>query len=150
MIDGRRSSLEIDASSTVHAIHIRSRSLEGNISFADGVGSGRLVIPVKSLHGDTPLHDLELRRRIPPRRYPTIEATVRKLTIDSAEGDIAFFGTTKAASGPLSVSEGDAELVITGETTFDVRDFGFDPPNILGMKVHSEITVRVDLVAVKQ
>lgn len=149
-VDGKRSSLAIRGTSSVHPIHIRSRALEGEFTFVDGVGSGRLVVPTKSLRGDTPLHDIELRRNIPPRRYPSIEAVVRRLTSTDADGDITFFGSTVAASGPLTVSEGDDELVITGEANFDVRDFGFEPPNILGVKVHPEITVRVEVVAVRQ
>jgi len=139
--------LEIRGTSSVHAIHIRSRALEGELTFADGVGTGKLIVPTKSLHGDTPLHDIELRRKIPPRRFPAIEATVTRLTTTEAAGEIAFFGATQAASGPITVEEVDDELVITGEANFDVRDFGFQPPNILGVRVHPEIVVHVEIRA---
>jgi hypothetical protein len=149
-IDGRRSILEIRGTSSVHPIHIRSRSLEGELTFTDGVGTGRLVIPTKTLRGDTPLHDIELRRQLHVRRFPTIEAVVRRLTTSEAEGDITFLGNTQAASGPVTVEEDDDELVITGDAAFDVRAFGLAPPNVLGVKVHPEIDVHIDLVFVRQ
>jgi hypothetical protein len=134
----------------VHPLHIRSRELDGEFAFSDSVGSGSLVIPVRSLHGDTPLHGIQLRRVINARRYPTVEATVRRLTGADAEGDITFFGATVAAQGPIVIEAGDDDILITGEASFDVRDFGLDPPNVLGVKVHPEITVRIEVVAVRQ
>ncbi len=149
-VDAKRSSIEVLATSSVHPIHIRGREPEGEFSFRDGVGTGRLVIPVKTLRGDTPLHDFELRRQIQARRFPTVEAAVTRLTDGEAEGEITFFGHTQAARGPITVVERDDELGITGEAAFDVRTFGFEPPNVLGVKVHPEITVRVEVVAVRQ
>jgi hypothetical protein len=149
-IDPQRSTLEIRGTSSVHPIHIRARALAGELVFTDGVATGRLVIPAKSLRGDSPLHDFELRRQIQVRRYPTIEATVQRLTLDEAEGEITFFGATNDARGPVSVTVDGDELHIVGESTFDVRAFGFEPPNVLGVKVHPEVNVHVDIVGVRQ
>jgi hypothetical protein len=38
-------------------------------------------------------------------------------------------------------------LVIEGEQTFDIRDFGVDPPKILMFKVHPDVRVRVKVFA---
>ena len=38
-------------------------------------------------------------------------------------------------------------LVIEGEQTFDIRDFGVQPPKILMLKVHPDVRVRVKVVA---
>lgn len=150
VVDKQRSHLTIAGSSSVHPIHLESRALEGEIDFADGVGTGRLVIPVNSLRSGQLLQDLELRRQINARRHPTISADVTRLTPDRAEGNVTFFGTTVAASGPLRVEQTDDELHITGEATFDVTAFGFRPPNILGVRVHNEVTATIEVVAVRQ
>jgi hypothetical protein len=36
-----------------------------------------------------------------------------------------------------------------GEHTFDIRDFGMDPPKILMFRVEPEVNVRVEIVAEK-
>jgi hypothetical protein len=33
---------------------------------------------------------------------------------------------------------------------FDIRDFKMDPPRLLMLKVHPEVTVRIDVVAGRQ
>ena len=44
----------------------------------------------------------------------------------------------------------DGEMVIlAGEKTFDVRDFGLEPPRILMLKVEPDVTVKVAIVAEK-
>ena len=144
VIDPKRSTVWFEATSSVHPIHIRSDKPEGEFSLDDG--TGRLVIPVGSLRSGQLVQDLELRRQIQARRYPTIEATLRTLDGATASGDITFMGQTVAASGALTITRGDNEITITGESQFDVTDFGFNPPNILGMKVHPTVTVRIELV----
>ena len=37
-----------------------------------------------------------------------------------------------------------------GSSTFDIRDFGMDPPKVLMLKVHPEVTVAIDVVAEKE
>ena len=152
-IDPRRSRVVIHATSSVHPIEIRSNSPEGDITITADGGSGSLVIPVTTLRGDSPLHEIELRRQIQARRFKSIEATLRDLQHDgdgfSAQGDITFFGNTHSATGRLAIDGAGDEISITGEARFDVTVFGFNPPNILGMKVHDEITVQIDLVATR-
>jgi hypothetical protein len=41
----------------------------------------------------------------------------------------------------------DHTIRLQGERTFDVRDFGMDPPKILSLKVYPDVTVKVDLIA---
>ena len=38
----------------------------------------------------------------------------------------------------------------TGQSTFDIRDFGMEPPRILLLKVEPDVTVRVEIVATKE
>ena len=41
-------------------------------------------------------------------------------------------------------------VVLAGERTFDVRDFGMEPPRILMLKVEPDVTVEVAIVAEKE
>jgi hypothetical protein len=41
-------------------------------------------------------------------------------------------------------------LRLSGQATFDVREFGMEPPRILMFKVEPNVAVRVDIVAERQ
>ena len=41
----------------------------------------------------------------------------------------------------------DRTLRLDGESTFDIRDFGMEPPRILMLRVEPEVDVRVEIVA---
>jgi hypothetical protein len=153
-IDPKRSTVLMRASSSVHPIEIRSNAPQGTLTATPEGVTGALVIPVGTLQSGQLVQDLELRRRIQARKYKTIEAAVRSLQPTGndtyeARGDVTFFGTTLAAKGVLTIAARDGELAITGEALFDVTEFGFDPPNILGMKVHPEVTVSIDVIATR-
>ena len=42
---------------------------------------------------------------------------------------------------------GDGTICLEGEHTFDLRDFAFEPPRILMLRVYPEVTVKVRVVA---
>ena len=44
----------------------------------------------------------------------------------------------------------DHTVNLAGQSTFDIRDFGMEPPRILLLKVQPEVTVRVEIVAEKE
>ena len=156
-----RSLVTIDASSSVHPIHTRTDGLEGfvELTFTDGrvdagaASRGRLSLPVDRLRSGNPLEDRELRRRIDARRFPTIDGELTDLEpIDGDQylvsGDLTFRGVTQAYQAPMTISAVDERTVhLTGEATFDVRDFGMEPPRILMLRVHPEVEVRVEIVA---
>jgi polyisoprenoid-binding protein YceI len=99
------------------------------------------------------LIDREMKRRIDARRYPTIagELSEMKATADgrfAARGTLTFRGVTREVEGELQVTDdGNGGAHITGSQVFDVRDFDFEPPKILMLKVHPDVTVRIDIVA---
>ena len=44
----------------------------------------------------------------------------------------------------------DGTLKLEGEHTFDIRDFGMEPPKILMLKVEPDVNVRVEIIAEKE
>ena len=74
---------------------------------------------------------------------------------DAAEytvsGDLTFRGVTHSYEDAMTVEVAiDGTLTLGGESTFDIRDFGMEPPRILMLKVQPEVTVRVEIVAEKE
>jgi polyisoprenoid-binding protein YceI len=100
------------------------------------------------------VEDGEMMRRVDARRYPTIRGVVTDVTESSPGryrmlGDLTFHGVTRAVEGEVSLSQpdGDHTIVFEGEQTFDIREFGVQPPKILMLKVHPDVKVRVRVVA---
>jgi polyisoprenoid-binding protein YceI len=159
-INPDRSRVWIEARSSLHPIHGEATGLEGSIEadVTDGrVDFGdtpkiRVELPVDQLKSGKALEDAELQRRIDAKRYPTIRGEVREIKETAGDqyrvqGDLTFHGVTRPVEGEVSVKVDGDSLVIEGEQTFDIRDFGVDPPKILMLKVHPDVKVRVRVVA---
>lgn len=156
-----RSKVWIEASSNIHAIETEATGLEGwlDIDMGDhkitGLESeGRVEFPVAQLKSGNPLEDRELQRRIDAGRHPTISGDLRTLRPTKEPGrylvggDVTFRGVTRGYEDHMTVENiDDRTILLRGESTFDIRDFGMQPPRILLLKVHPDVTVRVEIVA---
>ena len=160
-----RSRVWIAARSNVHPIRTEATGLEGWLDVDIGDGKinvdqpvlGHLEFPVENLKSGNSLEDRELRRRIDARRYPSIVGDLKsmKQTDEPSRyivgGDLTFRGTSRSYEDEMIVELQDDRMVgMSGESVFDIRDFGMDPPRILLLKVQPEVTVRVELVAEKE
>lgn len=145
------STIALDASSSVHPIHSSTTGLTGFLDLDQQ--SGELHVPLGELRSGNPLVDRETRRRLDTKRHPEITAEVRSIENTSgdtyrASGTITAMGESVDADGELAVTrEGDDTLRVEGEQTFDVRSWGLQPPKLLMVKVHPDVTVRVSVVA---
>lgn len=159
-IDPRQSRVWIEARSSMHPIHGEAEGLEGSVEadLVDGrieLSEGpriQIELPVEKLQSGKRLEDAEMMRRIDARRFPTIRGQTTEFKENGGRyrvrGDLTFHGVTRQVDGEVTVSAPDERsLVIEGEQTFDIRDFGVDPPKILMLKVHPDVRVRVKVVA---
>jgi len=147
-----RSRVIIDARSSLHPIHTETDGLEGWLELEVEPG-GR----VSRLRSGNPLEDRELRRRIDARRYPVIAGELAVMKDGDADGsylvggDLTFRGVTRRYEDRMHVEAIDqGALRLSGQATFDVREFGMEPPRILMFKVEPNVAVRVDIVAERQ
>ena len=66
-------------------------------------------------------------------------------------GDVAFRGVSRPCEDEMSVTPvDDSTIRLEGRSTFDIRDFGMDPPRILVLRVEPDVVVRVEIVATKE
>lgn len=158
-----RSRLWIDATSNVHPIHSQSDGLEGHLELNAGANGsptfgkppvGQLSLAVKRLRSGNPLEHRELQRRIDARRYPTIDGTVTAVKRAKGAqrylvtGDLTFRGVTRACQDEMTIETADDGSVrLEGQSTFDIRDFGMEPPKILLLRVEPHVVVRVEVIA---
>jgi polyisoprenoid-binding protein YceI len=160
-----RSEVRIDARSNLHPIHTSTRGLEGFLEL-EVLGGGRvdlqspasakLSFPVEQLSSGNGFEDRELKRRIDARRFPSIDGVLEELRETGqdgryrARGDLTFRGVTNTYEDEIAIEEvGEGTLGVVGEHTFDIREFGMEPPKIMMFRVEPEVKVRVEIVAVK-
>ena len=66
-------------------------------------------------------------------------------------GDLTFRGVTRTYEDHMTVEVlNDRTITMTGESTFDIRDFGMEPPRILLLRVQPVVDVRVEIFAEKE
>lgn len=161
-IDSDASQVWIEGSSTLHGIHATATGLTGFVDLGlrgsklqpTPAVTGEVRISVELLRSGNALVDRETRRRIDARRYPEIVGEVTEATIVAPDrlavtGSIAFRGETCAVAGELTVTRDGATIRIEGEQSFDVRDWGLQPPRVGLLKVSPEVTVRVAITATR-
>ena len=165
-ITPERSYVWIDARSNVHPIHSTTDGLEGfvDVTFSpDGsvdVGApvaGTLSLTVDHLSSGNRMEDRELQRRINARRYPKIEGTLDKIApSEEAQsylvgGEIAFRGVARHHEDVMRITSEDEQTIrLAGKSSFDIREFGMDPPRILLLKVEPEVAIRVEIFAARE
>jgi polyisoprenoid-binding protein YceI len=160
-----KSAVLIEASSSLHPIHTRTVGLEGflEVDIRDGVidtsadPRGELSLRVERLSSGNRLEDRELQRRIDARRHPTIDGRLDHMSRVNGDGhyrvagDLTFHGVTRRCEDDLVITPlDDRTLRVEGESSFDIRDFGMEPPRIFMLRVHPDVKVRIEVVAEKE
>jgi polyisoprenoid-binding protein YceI len=159
-IDPERSRIWIDATSSLHPIHSESSGVEGTLeaemSARANVKHAQIELPVRLLTSGNALYDREMMRRIDARRYPKITGLLTAMKPSGTDGryvvtgDVTFRGVTKSFEDELTLSAPDDKtLRLEGQHVFDIRDFGMDPPRILTLRVHPEVSVRIAIIATR-
>ncbi len=160
-----QSTVLIEASSSLHPIHTRTAGLQGFLDVDVHEGAidvsnepkGELSLRVERLSSGNRLEDRELQRRIDSRRYPTIDGRMTALRASGADGrylvvgDLSFRGVTRRCEDEVTITPiDDRTLRLEGESGFDIRDFGMEPPRIFMLRVHPDVKVRIEVVAEKE
>ena len=154
-IDPSASTVDVAAKSTLHGIDGHADGVTGTVEIdSDGaLVGGHIELEAERLRWGNPLLDRETRRRINVRAHPTISGDVR--SVDSTEGvsmhlrgTIAFLGVENDVDGDIAVTvSSPGRIVVDGEQSFDVRDWGLEPPNLLLIRVEPTIRVRIHVEA---
>ena len=156
------SSIDTEVRSSVHPIHGRATELAGVVEGEfDGDGrplldqphGGWVEIPVEAIRSGNRLTDLEMQRRADVGRYPTIRFEVRRAWPVNgtdryrAAVSVTARGRTQSFEEDFQLRRNNGRLVLDGQHTFDMRDFGVNPPRILTLRVEPQVMVSVRLVA---
>jgi YceI-like domain len=157
-----RSRVRIEATSSLHPIHGEAGHLEGFLEAefgADGTvawpARARIEVALESMKSGNRLYDREMLRRADARHYPMIVGELTGLDRLAGDryhvsGDLTFHGVTRRVEGEVRMEMAAGRLQIRGTQVFDIREFDLEPPRILMLRVHPEVTVHLEVVAEKQ
>ena len=160
-----RSTVWIEARSNVHPIQSTTSGLEGFVELdlgdagnvdLDNAPAGRLSLDVERLKSGNRLEDREMQKRVDAKRYPRIEGVLDSMVGDGKDGsyrvsgDVTFRGVSQHHEDLMNISKVDERTIrLAGESRFDIREFGMDPPKVLMLRVEPVVDVRVEIFAVK-
>jgi hypothetical protein len=155
-------SLTFEARSTLHPVHGKIGGVSGFIVAAAGAGPTappiakiHVEFPVEQMRSGNSMQDREMRKVIDSGRFPRVAADLRELEPSgpdghyAAGGDITLAGRVRRYSGDLVLHVDGSSVTLEGELSIDIRDFGLQPPAMLGLRVDPIVVVRVRLVAAK-
>lgn len=156
-----RSRAWIDARTNLHPVHAEATGLQGFVEAGlaggaidvSGTVQAEVSLEIERITSGNPLFESELRRRVEARRYPVVSGKVSGVSEAGpgryrVKGEIEFHGVTQPADGEVRVDlTQDGTITIEGERTFDIRDYGIEPPRLLLLKAEPEVQVRVQIVA---
>jgi polyisoprenoid-binding protein YceI len=165
VISPERSHVWIEARSNVHPIHSTTDGLEGFVDLAlaaDGsvdlavAPSGELSLAVSRLTSGNRMEDRELQKRIDARKFPSIKGVLGQVAPSGdgryqVSGDVTFRGVSSQHSDTMEIKGLDDDTIqLGGKSSFDIREFGMEPPRMLMLKVEPEVDIRVEIIAVKE
>lgn len=154
--------LEIHAKSSVHPIHGETHEVNGQASGQvsndqidlNVAPTGFFEMPLDALKSGHKLQDMEMRRRIEAKKYPTVRYEVKEVTggpdTYNVRGALTFHGVTKEFTTEVRAKVDNGTLFAEGELSMDIRDFGVQPPKILNLQVYPDIRVVARLVGKEQ
>lgn len=130
-------------------------AVHGGRIASDGPAAAHIELLVSRLTSGNSAYDSELHRQINARRYPTayldlhtVTPVDRDSTTFQVRGEVTLRGVTVPAQGVV-VAELSEEglLVVSGEDTLTISEFGIPPPALFMIKIDPEIKVRLYLEA---
>ena len=133
--------------------HLDAETTPGGVFLAVAAPSGRIELPVGSLHSGNPIYDREGKRRFEAERYPLISAElVTAIPLGAGSHRVTWrltiHGATHDVNGELVARAVDSDsILVDGENHVDVRDWGIRPGGFLVLRVHPTAQFAVHLLA---
>ncbi len=161
LLDAAASTVEVEGRSSLHPLRATCApgSLTGWLRAAwseEGVVPGddpgaHLQFPITALSFGNSLYDKELPKAVHAERHPDVRLDLLEASSDAPETwtlrlRIDLHGTQRTVEETAEVTAlPDGGVRLRGRHRLDVTDYGLHPPSRLGMRVHSDFRIGLDL-----
>lgn len=156
-----RSAVLVNVSTSLGPVTFGANGVEGFITAAvhddridaEVTPSAHLELLVNRLTSGNSAYDGELHRQIDGRRFPTAYVDLHAVKrVDPAKfyvhGEVTLRGVTVPAEGMVAVDLPEPGLmVVTGDESLNISDFGIPPPSLFMIKIDPEVKLRLYLEA---
>jgi polyisoprenoid-binding protein YceI len=121
----------------------------------DGPAAAHVELLVSRLTSGNSAYDGELHRQIDARRHPTAYLDLHAISLVdggpstfAVRGEVTLRGVTVPADGVVVAELPEPGLlVVSGEDSLNISDFGIPPPTLFMIKIDPEVKVRLHLEA---
>ena len=158
-----RSAVVLSVRTSLGPVTFGANGLEGFVEVAvDGgridasdLPAAHLELRVDRLTSGNSAYDTELRRQISARRFPTAYVDLHQASrVDppaptfQVAGEVTLRGVTVPAEGVVVAELPEPGLmVVSGEDTLNISDFGIPPPSLFMIKIDPGVQLRLHLEA---
>jgi DNA-binding PadR family transcriptional regulator len=157
-----RSAVVVEARSSIGPIAFGTTGVRGwiDVELLDGLvavdssPTAWLEVSLEELSSGNALYDAELVSRADARRFPTAAVDLNQVSRMGdgnryqLEGDVTFHGVTRRLGGAVTAAVLDERtMIVTGEQTFDVRDFDMSLPTMPLFKIYPDVRVHLHVEA---
>jgi hypothetical protein len=158
-----RSAVLLAVNTTLGPITFGANGLEGFIETGEDHGhidvslppAAHLELLVNRLTSGNSAYDGELHRQIDARRFPTAYVDLHAVTPSDGgsstfhvRGEVTLRGVIVPAEGVVVAELPEPGLmVVSGEDTLNISDFGIPPPSLFMIKIDPEVKLRLHLEA---
>ena len=158
-----RSAVVLNVSTSLGPVTFGANGIEGFIEAAvehDEIDvavppSAHLELLVTRLTSGNTAYDGELRRQIDARRFPTAYVDLQAASLVDRPsstfrvlGEVTLRGVTVPAEGVVAAQVSEpGVLVVSGEDSLNISDFGIPPPTLFMIKIDPEVKLRLHLEA---
>jgi polyisoprenoid-binding protein YceI len=148
----------VTARSTLHDVDADAPGLTGWLEAevsetGPEVTGARLELPAGEITGKNALLTREIAKRLEPERFPLIHADIT--AVEPADdgrhpvrGELDLHGVRRPVAGSAIMrARPDGTLRVEGRVLLDIRGFGLRTPRLFGVRVRSQVDVRLRIVA---
>ncbi len=152
------STLTIDGTSTVHDWTVTANSMEGTLQAkADAVNSVDFSVAVADIVSDrAAAMDKKMHDALKMEEHPKVLFTAEGVDVSmkgkqDIKGTLNIAGVANEVTIPVTISETDGKLVITGEQKVVLKEYDIEPPTAMfgSIVVGDEVSVKFDLMFAK-
>ncbi len=158
VMDQKNSIITINGTSSMHDWTAKTQSISGELKASTettkpiAFTTAKITLPTTSLKTDKDAMDKNMHKALKADKHPEIVFVLKNHSIQKNEtfvkGELTIAGVTKLIETKITHKIADKSLSVSGETFFNMSDFGIKPPEFFmgALKTGDKVDLNFQLV----